>query len=73
MPDASSQVIHMPVFDRDQPLVQLSQVAHARRHERMQRATARFIEADEDSSLDQVLIDPLDDREFRCAFHVARH
>ena len=73
MSDASTQVNHMPAFNGDQPFVQLTQVAHARRQERMQRPAARLVETDEESPLDHVLIDPLDDREVRCALHVGRH
>lgn len=59
------------MFNERELVVRSSQVTGSCRGKRHHPAEAHFVDHDEDSSAD-VLIDPLDERESRCALTVRR-
>ena len=60
----------MPLFDQRDSFMRLTQIARPARGERHQAGDAHFVDPEEDPCVDHVLVDPLDDRDRRCALRI---
>lgn len=67
-----AHIIGVAMSHEREPFMQLAQTAGARRGTRYHAAEAQFVEHDEDSSTDRILIDPLDDRDSRGVLRIHR-
>jgi len=69
---AAAQVIDMSLFNQHESFMQ-PPPTHTGRGERHHGGDAHFVEPEEDPCIDQVLVDPLDDRDRRCARRIRAH
>ena len=63
----------MALFDDRESLGRRPLATRAARSGRYNSLEAQWIETDDDPATDHVLVDPLDDRERRCALFVRSH
>jgi hypothetical protein len=60
----------MPLFHQREALMHLTQIARPGRGERHPGGNAHFVETEEDPCVDHKLVDPLDDRDWRCSMPI---